>query len=128
MNRVLSGREEILRVEWRFYTDSFSSVSKTLSALEQKFNDMHARELIGESRMMHYRFELLRIRGMIYHAAMQRDKAVSIVGQLKDIANSTNEPLHHAHLLREEYRLRSDIELQSDDDRILREALETFMR
>jgi tetratricopeptide (TPR) repeat protein/DNA-binding CsgD family transcriptional regulator len=127
MTRVLSGREEILRVERRFYTDSFSSVNKTLSTLEQKFKSLHARELIGESRMMHYRFELLRIRCMICHTAMQRDKAAIIVSQLKELAIATKEPLHHAHLSREEYRLRSDIELQSDDDRILREALETFM-
>lgn len=126
MNRVLSGREEILRVERRFYTDSLTSVNKTLSALEQKFKDLHSRELIGESRMVHYRFEILRMRSMMYHTAMQREKAESVLAQLKELANESNEPLHYAHLSREEYRLRSDIELQSDDDRILQEALETF--
>ena len=62
MNRVLSGREEILRVERRLYTDSMSSVLKSLTALEHKYEDMHSRELISENRFLQYMFDLLRIR------------------------------------------------------------------
>lgn len=127
MSRVLSGREEILRVERRFYTDTMSAVNKTLSTLEQKYEDLHSRALIGEQRIMQYRFDLFRIRTMLHHSSMQRDKAWSVIMLMRDIANSTNDPLHHAHLLREEYRLRSDLELEADDERILREALETFI-
>ena len=82
MNRVLSGREEILRVERRLYTDSMSSVMKSLTALEHKYEDMHSRELISENRFSQYIFDLLRIRCNILHGMMQREKAFDLLEQL----------------------------------------------
>ena len=127
MNRVLSGREEILRVERRLYTDSMSSVLKSLTALEHKYEDMHSRELISENRFLQYMFDLLRIRCTILHGMMQRDKAFDVLGKMAVIAAKTDHSIQHAHMAREQYRLRSDIEIIPDDDRVLRESLETFM-
>lgn len=126
MNKVLSGREEILRVERRLYTDSMSSVMKTLSSLEHKFQDMYSRELISENRLHHYTFEILRIRCSVHHAMMQRKKAFETLEQLSTIAANTDHSIQTAHLLREQYRLRSDSEILPDDERNLRESFEIF--
>lgn len=126
MNRVLSGREEILRVERRLNTDSMSSVMKTLSSLEHKFKDMYSRELISENRLKHYTFDLLRIRCAVHHIMMQRDKAFEALEQMSEICANTDNSVHNAHLLREQYRLRSDIEILPDDERSLRESFEVF--
>lgn len=128
MKRVLSGREEILRVERRFYTDTMSSVNATLSALEQKFDEMHSREIIGEHRILQYRFDILRIRTMLYHSSMQRQKAADTLLQMREIVNLSNDQIQYAHLVKEEYRFRSDIEINNDDERILRESLDTFIK
>lgn len=127
MNRVLSGREEILRVERRLYTDSMSSVIKSLTALEHKYEDMHSRELISENRFSQYIFDLLRIRCTILHGMMQREKAFNLLEKMAGIVAKTDHSIQQAHLAREHYRLRSDIEILPDDERILRESLETFM-
>ena len=127
MNRVLSGREEILRVERRLYTDSMSSVIKSLTALEHKYEDMYSRELISENRFSQYIFDLLRIRCNILHGMMQREKAFDLLEKMEGIAAKTDHSIQHAHLAREHYRLRSDIEIIPDDERVLRESLDTFM-
>ncbi|MFZ9977148.1 MAG: tetratricopeptide repeat protein [Candidatus Kapaibacteriota bacterium] len=127
MNRVLSGREEILRVERRLYTDSMSSVMKSLTALEHKFEDMHSRELISENRFSHYLFDLLRIRCSILHGMMHRDKAFELLDAMSGIAAKTDNSVQYALLAREQYRLRSDSEVLPEDERILRESFETFM-
>lgn len=126
MNKVLSGREELLRVERRLYTDSMSSIIKTLSSLEHKYQDMFSRELISENRLHHYTFEILRIRCSVYHAMMQRNKAFETLNLLSEIASKTDHSVHHAHVLREQYRLRSDSEILPDDERLLRESFEIF--
>ena len=98
MNRVLSGREEILRVERRLYTDSMSSVMKSLTALEHKFEDMHSRELISENRFSHYLFDLLRIRCSILHGMMHRDKAFELLEAMSGIAAKTDNSVQYALL------------------------------
>lgn len=105
-----------------------TSVNKTLSALEHKYEDLHSRELISDNRALSYRLDILRIRNMMYHSMMQREKARSVITEMKSITHITDSPLHHALLIREEYRLNSDLEIQSDDERLLREAFETFVQ
>jgi ATP/maltotriose-dependent transcriptional regulator MalT len=127
MNRVLSGREELLRVERQLYTEAMPSVMKSLTALEHKFKNMLSRELISENRWNSYLFEILRIRCSIMYGMMQREKAFEIIDQMSVIAAKTDNPIHNAHLAREKYRLQADIEILPDDERILRESLETFI-
>jgi tetratricopeptide (TPR) repeat protein len=58
---------------------------------------------------------------------MQREKAFDLLDKMAGIVAKTDHSIQHAHLAREHYRLRSDIEIIPDDERVLRESLETFM-